>query len=231
MGAVTAQWRRQRRISRAVKRAVDVVAAASGLVVLAPLMTIIAISIRLTMGPPVLFRQTRPGFRGRSFRLVKFRTMRDDRGPDGGLLPDSERVSRLGALLRRMSLDELPELWNVVAGDMSLVGPRPLLMRYLPHYTSEQARRHDVRPGLTGWAQVNGRRAITMADRFALDVWYVDHWSVALDARIIVRTVGMVVGGRGVEPPETGVTDPFQTLVRQDNSSGEINEEGGSGPP
>ena len=174
------------------------VVAALGLVLAVIPMACIAVAIVVKMGLPVFLRQSRPGYRGRSFTLYKFRTMRDARGPTGDLLPDERRLTPLGRFLRRTSLDELPELWNVLAGDMSLVGPRPLLPQYLGRYTQEQARRHEVRPGITGWAQVNGRNAITWEDKFALDVWYVDHWSLGLDLRILWMTLVQVLGGAGV---------------------------------
>jgi lipopolysaccharide/colanic/teichoic acid biosynthesis glycosyltransferase len=149
------------------------------------------------MGSPVFFRQLRPGYKGRPFLVVKFRTMRDARGPDGRQLSDTERLTRLGDLLRRTALDELPELWNVLRGEMSLVGPRPLLMEYLARYTPEEARRHDVRPGVTGWAQIHGRRSLDIPERLEMDVWYVDHWSLGLDLRIMVGTVRVLLGGAG----------------------------------
>jgi lipopolysaccharide/colanic/teichoic acid biosynthesis glycosyltransferase len=180
------------------KRLLDVVVAGLGLVVLAPLLGVIAVAIRVTMGAPVLFRQMRPGRDGVPFEVLKFRTMRDAVGPDGAPLPDAERLTRLGRFLRRTSLDELPELVNVWRGDMSLVGPRPLLMEYLALYSPEQARRHEVRPGITGWAQVHGRNDQTWEERFALDVWYVDHASLRLDLEILRRTVGAVLSGRGI---------------------------------
>lgn len=185
----------------AQKRLLDVVVAGVGLVLLSPLLAAIALAIRLRMGAPVLFRQTRPGRHGRPFELLKFRTMTDRRGPDGVLLPDAQRLTWIGRLLRRTSLDELPELVNVLRGDMSLVGPRPLLMEYLPLYTPEQARRHDVRPGITGWAQVNGRNATTWEERFAHDRYYVEHRSMRLDLHILKRTVTQVVTGAGVSAP------------------------------
>jgi lipopolysaccharide/colanic/teichoic acid biosynthesis glycosyltransferase len=180
------------------KRTLDVIGAAVGLVVLSPLLLAIAIAVRLAHGSPVLFRQTRPGRFGMPFQLCKFRTMTDRRGPDGELLPDVQRLTRLGRFLRRTSLDELPELLNVLRGDMSLVGPRPLLMEYLPLYSSEQARRHEMRPGITGWAQINGRNAQTWAERFRLDVWYVDHADFRLDLQILGRTVTTVLRGEGI---------------------------------
>jgi len=185
----------------AQKRAFDVVVAGVGLVVLSPLLLLVAVAVRATMGAPVLFRQTRPGRRGRPFEVLKFRTMTDRRGADGALLPDADRLTSLGRLLRRTSLDELPELVNVVRGDMSLVGPRPLLEEYLDLYTPEQARRHDVRPGITGWAQVNGRNATTWDERFAHDAYYVDHRSMRLDLHILKRTVAQVLSGAGVTQP------------------------------
>jgi lipopolysaccharide/colanic/teichoic acid biosynthesis glycosyltransferase len=154
--------------------------------------------VRRKLGSPVLFSQVRPGLHGKPFTMVKFRTMTDERGPDGVLLPDAKRLTDFGRFLRASSLDELPELWNVLRGDMSLVGPRPLLMEYLPLYTPEQARRHEVRPGITGWAQVNGRNAISWADKFALDVWYVDHSSLWLDVKILWRTVRKVLVRDGI---------------------------------
>ena len=160
-----------------MKRLFDFVAASLALLLLALPLLALAWLIRRKLGSPVLFRQVRPGLQGRPFTMVKFRTMTDERGPDGALLPDAQRLTPFGRFLRASRLDELPELWNVLRGEMSLVGPRPLLMEYLPLYTPEQARRHEVRPGITGWAQVNGRNAISWADKFALDVWYVDHRS------------------------------------------------------
>ena len=171
-----------------LKRVVDLVGAAAMLVPAALPMLAIAVVIYLRMGRPVFFRQQRPGYRGKPFRLVKFRTMREAFTPGGKPLPDAERLTPLGRLLRRTSLDELPQLLNVLAGDMSLIGPRPLLMQYLGRYTPEQARRHDVKPGLTGWAQVNGRNALSWEEKFTLDAWYVDHWSLRVDALIVLRT-------------------------------------------
>jgi lipopolysaccharide/colanic/teichoic acid biosynthesis glycosyltransferase len=150
------------------------------------------------MGSPVLFVQERPGLGGRPFRLVKFRTMRHATAPDGAPLPDADRLTPLGRFLRATSLDELPQLWNVLRGELSLVGPRPLLMQYLARYTPEQARRQDVLPGITGWAQVNGRNALAWDEKLALDVWYVDHWSLGLDLKILVRTLGKVLRRDGI---------------------------------
>jgi sugar transferase EpsL len=174
-----------------------------GLLILAPSMAMIALAIRLTMGRPILFRQPRPGLHERPFELVKFRTMTSATGPDGSELPDHERVTRTGMVLRRFSLDELPELWNVLKGDMSLVGPRPLLEEYLPRFSPEQARRHEVRPGITGLAQVRGRHELPWDDRLRLDVWYVDHWSIGGDLRIILQTFRVLFGGDArAEAPE-----------------------------
>jgi lipopolysaccharide/colanic/teichoic acid biosynthesis glycosyltransferase len=176
-------------MSQLVKRCCDFSVATSALFFLAPLLTGLALVVRLNMGPPVLFRQLRPGLRGKPFLLLKFRTMNLIRDAQGRLLPDEQRLTKLGYFLRRFSLDELPQLWNVWKGEMSLVGPRPLLMEYLDRYSSEQARRHEVKPGITGWAQVNGRNALDWEDRFRLDLWYVDHKSLRVDAGILLKTV------------------------------------------
>jgi lipopolysaccharide/colanic/teichoic acid biosynthesis glycosyltransferase len=183
---------------RRVKRAFDLVAALVLLVVLAPVILVVALLVRIGLGTPVLFRQERPGLHARPFLLCKFRSMTDARGPDGRLLPDAERLTRFGRVLRASSLDELPSLLNVIAGDMSLVGPRPLLMQYVPLYDAFQARRHEVRPGITGWAQVNGRNALTWNEKFALDVWYVDHRSLLLDLKILFLTVWRVLRREGI---------------------------------
>ncbi|HET7584809.1 MAG TPA: sugar transferase [Gemmatimonadaceae bacterium] len=188
----------RRRVYAAVKRAMDLAAALAALVLLSPVMLLAALAVRIALGKPVLFRQTRPGLHGRPFVLYKFRTMRNATAPDGTPLPDAERLTPLGRLLRSTSVDELPEMWNVLKGDLSLVGPRPLLMEYLPLYTPEQARRHDVRPGVTGWAQVNGRNALTWEEKLALDVWYVDHRGTALDLRILLRTLKQVIVRHGI---------------------------------
>jgi sugar transferase EpsL len=180
-------------IARGAKRLIDVVGAATGLVLLAPVLAVIAVAILATQGPPVLFRQVRPGFRETRFTILKFRTMRPLRPGEPPYFSDGQRVSRVGRFLRSTSLDELPELWNVLRGEMSLVGPRPLLVEYLDKYTTEQRRRHDVHPGITGWAAVNGRHTAKFADRLALDVWYVDHWSVWLDVKILGLTLYQVL--------------------------------------
>ena len=170
-----------------LERSFDLVTSLAALVLLAPVLLCVAVAVRFALGSPVLFRQERPGRYGKPFTLVKFRTMRDATDPNGTPLTDAERLTRFGRVLRATSLDELPELWNVVRGDMSLVGPRPLLMEYLPHYSAEQRTRHDVRPGITGWAQVNGRNATSWEDRFAQDVWYVKHRTFLLDLLILVK--------------------------------------------
>lgn len=180
------------------KRLLDVTASSLGLLVLSPLLLVIALAVRITVGSPVLFRQDRPGRHGRPFQVLKFRTMTDKRGRDGALLPDADRLTFVGRMLRKTSLDELPELVNVLKGEMSLVGPRPLLMEYLDRYTPEQARRHDVLPGITGWAQVNGRNDTTWVDRFANDLYYVEHRSMRLDLHILKRTIAQVLHGAGV---------------------------------
>ena len=181
-----------------LKRAFDIVVAAALLVVLAPLMAMIALAVRIGLGRPVIFVQERPGKGGRVFRLYKFRTMRDARGPDGTPLPDAERLTGLGRFLRASSLDELPELWNVLRGDMSLVGPRPLLVEYRDRYSPRQARRHEVRPGITGLAQVSGRNALRWDERLELDVRYVDERTFWLDLRILLLTLGTVVRREGI---------------------------------
>jgi lipopolysaccharide/colanic/teichoic acid biosynthesis glycosyltransferase len=181
------------------KRAFDVVFSAGWLIGFAPLLLVVAILVRLKLGSPVLFIQERPGFLGRPFRMVKFRTMTDERGPDGELLPDEQRLTPFGKFLRATSLDEFPEMWNVLIGNMSVVGPRPLLMRYVSRYSAFQARRMEVKPGVTGWAQVNGRNLLTWEEKFALDVWYVDHRTFLLDMRIVVMTFFKVLARSGAE--------------------------------
>jgi lipopolysaccharide/colanic/teichoic acid biosynthesis glycosyltransferase len=181
-----------------VKRLFDLWASALGLLLLAVPLAVLAWQVRRKLGSPVLFTQVRPGLHGKPFRMVKFRTMTDERDASGALLPDAQRLTPFGRFLRSSSLDELPELWNVLRGEMSLVGPRPLLMEYLPLYSPEQARRHEVRPGITGWAQVNGRNAISWADKFALDVWYVDRHSLFLDIQILWLTVRKVLVRDGI---------------------------------
>jgi len=182
-----------------LKRAFDIVFSAGWLVGFAPLLLVVAILVRLKLGSPVLFVQERPGLRARPFRMVKFRTMTDEHGPDGELLPDEQRLTPFGRFLRATSLDEFPEMWNVLLGDMSVVGPRPLLMRYVPRYSPFQARRMEVKPGVTGWAQVNGRSAIGWDEKFALDIWYVDHRTFWLDMKIVVMTFFKVLARSGAE--------------------------------
>ncbi|MFT6674314.1 MAG: lipopolysaccharide/colanic/teichoic acid biosynthesis glycosyltransferase [Sulfitobacter sp.] len=181
-----------------IKRVLDISTAAIGLVLLSPMLFLVSLKVRHQMGSPVLFRQTRPGLNGKPFQMIKFRTMRDTVDAQGHVLCDAERLTKLGRFLRSSSLDELPELWNVLKGDMSLVGPRPLLMEYLPLYSPEQSRRHAVRPGVTGWAQVNGRNAISWNEKFALDVWYVDNRTLWLDLRIIWLTLRKVIKREGI---------------------------------
>jgi lipopolysaccharide/colanic/teichoic acid biosynthesis glycosyltransferase len=188
----------QRGIPLKLKRLADVAGALGVLTLGAPLLAAVGVAVRIGLGSPVLFRQRRPGFQGKPFELLKLRTMTDERDADGGLRPDAERLTGLGKLLRRLSLDELPQLWNVLRGDMSFVGPRPLLMQYLDRYTPEQARRHDVLPGITGWCQVNGRNSLSWEEKFAFDVWYVDHWSLALDAKIVVATAATLLRKQGI---------------------------------
>ena len=192
------------------KRTLDVVLVAILAVVTLPLWAVIAALLALANRGKVLFRQERPGLDGRPFTILKFRTMTDQRDAAGELLPDEQRLSAVGRFVRRTSLDELPQLLNVLRGDLSLVGPRPLLMEYLPLYTKEQARRHGVRPGVTGWAQVNGRNAISWEERFALDVHYVDNVSFGLDVRILLRTVGQVLSGRGVSSGTAATVERFR---------------------
>ncbi len=181
-----------------LKRIFDVATVLATAPIVVPLAALTAVLVRVSIGAPVLFIQARPGLNGAPFDLIKFRTMTNAVGADGAPLPDAERLTPFGRFLRSTSLDELPELWNVLRGDMSLVGPRPLLMEYLPLYSPEQARRHEVRPGITGWAQVNGRNALTWEDKFRYDVWYVDNQSLALDLRILFRTVLAVLSRKGI---------------------------------
>src|SRR5690554_5059659 len=185
-----------------LKRLFDILASAFGLLLLSPVILIVAWQVRRKLGSPVFFRQTRPGLNGKPFEMVKFRTMRDAVDENGKPLPDSERITPFGRFLRSTSLDELPELWNVLKGDMSVVGPRPLRMDYLPLYNEHQARRHDVRPGVTGWAQINGRNSISWEEKFDLDVWYVDNQSMLLDLKIIFLTVKKVLVREGIDSQE-----------------------------
>jgi len=197
-----------------LKRIADFLVSAIALVILSPVLIIVALLVRAKLGSPVIFRQQRPGKDARIFTLYKYRTMRDstpDSGaPSSSVASDADRLTPFGRRLRSTSLDELPELFNVLVGDMSIVGPRPLLPEYLDRYNSEQARRHEVRPGITGWAQVNGRNAVSWTERFKMDVWYVDHRSFALDARILLKTVAAVVSREGVSAAGTETMQPFQ---------------------
>jgi lipopolysaccharide/colanic/teichoic acid biosynthesis glycosyltransferase len=189
---------KQTGIALLTKHALDRTAALGALAVTLPIIGIAAIAVRATMGRPIFFRQARAGRHGRPFEIIKMRTMTPARAGDGRMLPDEQRLTRLGTFLRAWSIDELPQLWNVLRGDLSLVGPRPLLLEYLPLYTEEQARRHEVMPGMTGLAQISGRNALTWDEKFALDSWYVRNWSLALDARILARTAASVVRRRGI---------------------------------
>ena len=191
------------------KRLFDLIASALALIVLSPVLGLTALLVRIQLGGPILFRQQRPGYKGRPFHIFKFRTMIDRFAPDGSLLPDSERLTRFGRALRSTSLDELPELFNILRGEMSVVGPRPLLMEYLPLYSAEQARRHDIPPGLTGWAQVHGRNALSWQDKFRLDVWYVDHWSFWLDLKIIFLTLVKVFKREGITQEGRATAEKF----------------------
>lgn len=197
-------------MARLLKRSLDLAAALFVLIALSPLLLLIAMGVLVLLGSPVFFRQTRPGRGARPFVLYKFRTMRDASDPAGRPLPDAQRLTSLGRVLRRTSLDELPQLWNVVRGEMSLVGPRPLLMEYLDRYTPAQARRHDVLPGITGYAQVRGRNAITWEEKFDLDVWYVDHWSLGLDMKLLAQTLLNVATGAGISAPEHATMPEFR---------------------
>lgn len=203
-----------------IKRLLDFSTAVLLLVVLSPILAVVAALIRLTLGRPVIFRQPRAGLNGRIFTVLKFRTMTNERGADGNLLSDGERLLPVGRLLRKTSLDEVPQLWNVIRGDMSLVGPRPLLVEYLPLYSPEQARRHEVLPGITGWAQVNGRNAISWEEKFALDVWYVDNRSLLLDLRILVMTLAKVVRRENVSQANQATVQKFTGSATKTGSEG-----------
>lgn len=192
-----------------LKRIFDILAAACGLLLLSPVILIVAWQVRRKLGSPVFFRQTRPGLHGKPFEMVKFRTMRDAFDENGKPLPDSERITPFGRFLRSTSLDELPELWNVLKGDMSVVGPRPLLMKYLPLYSVEQFRRHEVRPGVTGWAQINGRNALSWSEKFKFDVWYVDNHNLFLDLKIILLTLMKVWKRDGISAAGEATMKPF----------------------
>jgi len=199
--------------SRVVKFIVDRAVAAIALLLLSPVMLIVAIAIYTRIGTPVLFTQPRPGKDGVVFSFYKFRTMTDERDADGNLLPDEQRLTPLGQALRRTSLDELPQLWNVLKGDMSLVGPRPLLVKYLDRYSPEQARRHEVKPGITGLAQVKGRNAISWEEKFQLDVWYVDHWHLWLDLQILWQTIAKVWQQEGINQEGYATAEEFKGQI------------------
>lgn len=192
------------------KRLFDIFFSLLAIILLSPILLLIVILVRLLIGSPVLFTQQRPGYKSIPFHIYKFRTMTNRRDSSGSLLPDAERLTRFGHFLRTFSLDELPELFNILRGEMSFVGPRPLLMQYLPLYSKEQARRHDVIPGLTGWAQVNGRNTITWPDKFKYDIWYVDHWSFRLDIKIILMTVLKVFNREGISQEGQATTEYFK---------------------
>lgn len=204
---------------RLTKRTIDFVLAIFGLVLMLPIMGILSLLVLATLGWPVLFTQVRPGLHERPFRMIKFRSMRGQRGADGKLLPDAARLTKLGRFLRASSLDELPEIWNVLVGDMSFVGPRPLLMEYVPLYSQEQRRRHHVRPGITGWAQVNGRNAISWQQKFEFDVWYVDNRSFLLDARILWLTIVRVLRSADVSQPGFATAEKFAGNASDEPSS------------
>jgi lipopolysaccharide/colanic/teichoic acid biosynthesis glycosyltransferase len=201
------------------KRITDLLLTSVGLVIISPLLLLLALLVWLTHGKPVLFKQTRPGYRGRHFQVYKFRTMNEKRDDQGRLLPDADRITPLGKILRSTSLDEMPELFNVLRGEMSLVGPRPLLTQYLARYSPEQARRHNVLPGITGWAQVNGRNALTWEDKFRLDVWYIDHWSWALDMKILLQTLWSVIKREGISQPGHATAEEFMGSQSPDDES------------
>jgi lipopolysaccharide/colanic/teichoic acid biosynthesis glycosyltransferase len=198
-----------RRVGLGLKRCVDVVVATAAAIVLSPVLAWAALGVAVSVGRPIFFRQQRPGLHGTTFEIVKFRTMRAPRAGEVWFLSDQDRITRLGRFLRSTSIDELPELWNVLRGDMSLVGPRPLLVEYLPHYTDRERRRHEMRPGITGWAAVNGRHTLPFEDRLELDAWYVDNWSLALDLRIVLRTAAQVLGRSDVRATQDHVEIAF----------------------
>ena len=199
-----------------MKRLLDLILSTVGMLALALPMMVLFCLVHRKLGSPVFFSQIRPGLHGKPFKLIKFRTMTNECGPNGELLPDAARLTNFGQFLRTTSLDELPEIWNVIKGDMSLVGPRPLLMEYLPLYTSEQARRHEVRPGITGLAQINGRNAISWEEKFRLDVWYVDHQSIWLDLRIFLLTIGKVILREGISATEEATVAYFKGYLNHD---------------
>jgi lipopolysaccharide/colanic/teichoic acid biosynthesis glycosyltransferase len=192
-----------------IKRLFDIISSAVALIIISPLLIILAVLVRLKLGSPILFRQQRPGLGGKAFAIYKFRTMTDRHDATGNLLPDDQRLPAFGRFLRSTSFDELPELLNVFKGDMSVVGPRPLMMKYLGRYSPEQARRHEVKPGITGWAQINGRNTVSWEDKFKLDVWYVDNWTFWLDMKIIFRSIWMVIAREGITQQGRATIDEF----------------------
>lgn len=198
-----------RKLQRSLKWIADRGVAAIALAILSPVLLVVAIAIYIRMGSPVVFAQPRPGKNGRIFIFYKFRTMTSDRDSEGNLLPDEQRLTAFGQFLRQTSLDELPQLWNVLKGDMSVVGPRPLMVEYLTRYSPEQARRHDVKPGITGWAQINGRNIITWEEKFKLDVWYVEHWNLWLDWQILLQTVWKVLQKEGISQANHATVEDF----------------------
>lgn len=210
-----------REVQLVIKRLVDIVISAAGLFLVSPVLVVLALLVRLKLGAPVLFCQRRPGLNGQPFVVFKFRTMTDAHDADGELLPDSERLAPFGRFLRSMSLDELPELLNVLKGEMSLVGPRPLMMKYLERYSPEQGRRHEVKPGITGWAQINGRNAATWEEKFRLDVWYVDNWSLWLDTKILLRSVLAVLKRENVTQDGRATVDEFMGTEATSRSDSE----------
>lgn len=191
------------------KRLLDLLITLPGVLIVSPVLIIIAIVVRLKMGSPAIFTQVRPGYKGKLFSVYKYRTMTDERDSNGELYSDDKRLTKLGRMLRSLSLDELPELFNILRGEMSLVGPRPLLIRYLDRYSPEQMRRHDVVPGMTGWAQVNGRNALSWEDKFRFDVWYVDNWTLRLDIKILLRTIWIVITREGISQPGFSTAEEF----------------------
>lgn len=207
-----------RRIQLLIKRLIDIVVSIMGLILFSPVLLVLAIVIRLKLGSPVLFCQQRPGLNGKPFVLIKFRTMTDAKDSDGKLLLDSERLPAFGRLLRSISLDELPELLNVLKGQMSIVGPRPLMMKYLDRYTPEQARRHEVKPGITGWAQIHGRNVISWEEKFKLDVWYADHWNLWLDLKILTKSFVHVLKRQDITQAGRATVDEFMG-TQQNNCS------------
>lgn len=215
MSAKSFQGNNSKNFSRFIKSLLDRLIAAIALIILAPIILLVAIAIYIYMGSPIVFSQLRPGKDGRIFTFYKFRTMTDKRDKEGNLLPDEQRLTAFGQFLRETSLDELPQLWNVLKGDMSLVGPRPLLVRYLDRYTPEQAHRHDVQPGITGLAQIQGRNGISWEEKFKLDVWYIDNWSLWLDLKILFLTVFKVLLKEGIDQEGNVSSEEFTGQIQQ----------------